>query len=95
MTHKEIAEYQQAARDGTIPDSKNPLFLFSLTDTELLVDLAKGKWDARQLAKRELVERGLDMEGKWIGYKVGTTEAQRYGRKAKPKTIKRRPGKGL
>lgn len=58
----------KAADQGTIPDEENPLFLFSGTATELLIRLVRGEIDALQLAKKTLSDRGLDRDGKWVGF---------------------------
>ena len=54
--------------DEYIPDEENPRFIFSLTHTSLLLDIAEGKIDSVELAKREIAARGLDKDGKWIGF---------------------------
>lgn len=70
MTTAEYKDYQTAASLGLIPDDKNPIFLFSQTEKELLLDLVNGKIDAVQFAKIELRNRGFDIEtGRWIGWK--------------------------
>lgn len=70
MTTSEYKDYQAAASLGLIPDNENPIFLFSQTEKELLMDLVNGKIDAVQFAKIELRNRGFDIEtGKWIGWK--------------------------
>ena len=71
MTTKEYKDYQAAASLGLIPDDMNPIFLFSQTEKELLLDLVNGKIDAVQFAKIELRNRGFDVQtGKWIGWKT-------------------------
>ncbi|MFA6151026.1 MAG: hypothetical protein WC716_06890 [Chitinophagaceae bacterium] len=70
MTTAEYKDYQAAASLGLIPDDMNPIFLFSQTEKELLMDLVNGKIDAVQFAKIELKNRGFDIEtGRWIGWK--------------------------
>jgi len=64
MNDKEYKELQQAAVEGTIPDSKNPIFIFSLTDNELLEKIVEGRIDCRILAARELENRGYSVVGK-------------------------------
>ena len=51
-----------------LDDSLNPLFLFSTTDKQLLIDIATGKLNAKELAKKELSNRGYDENGKYIGF---------------------------
>jgi len=70
MTKKEYNDYQAAAALGIIPDSENPVFLFSGISKDLLLDIVNGKLDPLQLAQIELRNRGLDLEtGRWIGWK--------------------------
>jgi len=70
MTKKEYHDYQAAAALGLIPDSDNPLFLFSGISKDLLLDIVNGKLDPIQLARIELRNRGLDLKtGRWIGWK--------------------------
>ena len=45
------------AKTGEIKDEDNPVFLFSLTKTELLEKVAKGELDVQQLALLELENR--------------------------------------
>ena len=52
-----------------LSDDLNPDFLFSGTFTELLSKIAKGEIDPKELAKKELENRGLDINGKWVGFK--------------------------
>lgn len=70
MSTKEYKDYQAAASLGLIPDDENPIFLFSQTEKELLMDVVNGKIDAVQFAKIELRNRGFDIEtGRWVGWK--------------------------
>lgn len=62
MSTKEYKDYQAAASLGLIPDDQNPIFLFSQTEKELLMDVVNGKIDAVQFAKIELRNRGFDIE---------------------------------
>ena len=68
----------------------NPEFLFSLTHSALLVDIAKGRIDPVALAKKALANRGIDDKGQWIGFE----KAERFWKdyKLRPK-VKR--GLGL
>jgi hypothetical protein len=50
-------------------DDLNPNFILSTTATELLCDIVNGKIDPIALAKKELDNRGLDNNGKWVGFK--------------------------
>jgi len=58
-----------ALATDVIPDDLNPDGLFSITQTELLIGIINGSYDAVELAKSQLMNRGLDMYGKWVGFK--------------------------
>jgi len=49
-----------------INPNKNVISLF---DTDILVMVVKGQIDLNNLAKEELRNRGLDDNGKWVGFK--------------------------
>lgn len=51
-----------------VSDYDNPDFLFSTTNTNLLVAIAAGTIDPVALARRELAGRGLDRDGAWVGF---------------------------
>ena len=51
-----------------IPDELNPKFIFSTTNTELLVRVLKGEIDLMRLVKEQLVQRGVDENGFWVGF---------------------------
>lgn len=51
-----------------LPDNLNPAFIFSLTATELLLEIAAGRIDAQALARQELADRGVDATGAWVGF---------------------------
>ena len=59
MTAEQIELYQKAAELGTVPDDKNPLFLFSVTDSHLLLRILNDDFDLKALARRELEGRGF------------------------------------
>lgn len=70
MTTRELNEYRAAASLGLIEDQHNPIFIFSQISKELLLDIISGKIDVMQLARLEMVARGLDEKtGRWIGWK--------------------------
>ena len=54
--------------EGAISDDLNPLFILSGVFTQLLTRVANGEVDCQALAKLELANRGLDLNGKWVGY---------------------------
>jgi len=49
-------------------DETNPNFLFSGIHTELLVKATKGEIDLQDLAKKEMISRGLNKNGQWVGF---------------------------
>jgi hypothetical protein len=48
-----------------IDPDKNVISLF---DTDILVEVVNGKIDLNELAWKELSNRGLDKNGKWVGF---------------------------
>ena len=77
MTQQQINQYRAAASLALIPDEDNPIFIFSQTPKEILVDIINGKIDAVQFARMEMLNRGLDMKtGKWIGWRKGEDSYQ-------------------
>lgn len=70
----EVAALNAAALDGSLPDDRNPIFLFGMTHTEILMAIATGKIDAVQLAKEQLAGRGIGQDGKWVGFDCAETE---------------------
>lgn len=49
-------------------DAKNPVFLFSGTDTELLAQIINGSLDPVLFARKEMANRGFDEKGVWVGF---------------------------
>ena len=49
-------------------DDENPSYIFSLTSNRLLSEAIKGDFDLIYLVRRELANRGLDSNGKWVGF---------------------------
>ena len=62
-------EYLRLSKTGELRDHENPIFIFSMTETSLLVQIANGELNAQELAKRELENRGLNINGAWVGFK--------------------------
>ena len=58
----------------TTPDEENPSYLFSCTNTILLTGIVNGHINPREIAWLELRNRGLDSNGKWVGFGVGKCE---------------------
>lgn len=52
-----------------LPDDLNPDYMFSITSSELLLQIATGKIDAVDYAKKELANRGTGKAGVWVGFK--------------------------
>ena len=65
MTQKKINNLKKF--DGR-QDDLDPRYLFNGTHTQLLTEALKGEFDIKYLIRRELANRGLDKEGKWIGF---------------------------
>ena len=71
MTQAEINHYRAAASLGVIPDEENPIFLFNMSHTDLLLGIINGKIDAVEMARMEMRARGLDEKtGQWVGWKT-------------------------
>lgn len=51
-------------------DDENPHFVFQSVNTKLLLAMATGKVNAQEYAKLEMVNRGFDKKGSWIGFKA-------------------------
>jgi len=65
---QQINEWKAAAILGFIPDEENPLFLFNGATKEMLVDILNGGINVVELVKFELRSRGLNEEGKFVGF---------------------------
>ncbi len=57
MTTQEYKEFEDKAINGTMPDALNPIFIFNLTATDLLKQIASGEIDIKALAEIELSKR--------------------------------------
>lgn len=68
MTQEQITKYEQAAKDGSLPEEENPLFLFGATSTGLLVRALNKEFDITMLIRLQLCTRGVDEQGRWIGF---------------------------
>ncbi len=60
--------WKAGSANGTIKDDENPAFMFQGVWTSLLVQIGKGEISAQFLAAQELANRGLDKDGKWVGF---------------------------
>ena len=75
---KTSEDYKVAAMNGTLSDDLNPLFIFNGINTELLSEFAKGNLDIDFYLRNELAKRGMDINGKWIGFKKAKLEHKLY-----------------
>lgn len=62
------AKVPEKDEEGEEVDNLNPQFIFQMTYTKLLVRIARGEIDATELAINELAQRGLDLNGQWVGF---------------------------
>jgi hypothetical protein len=67
-------ELKKGAMNGTISDDANPLFAFSTMPTELIVNFVKGVYDIDYFLRSELAQRGLNINGQWIGFEAAKKE---------------------
>lgn len=51
-----------------LPDDQNPKYMFSCIHSSLLSAIVKGEIDPKELAWKELRNRGLNAEGVWVGF---------------------------
>ena len=54
--------------NSQLPNDFNPNYAFQTMYTDLLVKFANGKYDIDFYLRKELANRGLDVNGKWIGF---------------------------
>jgi hypothetical protein len=73
-----------------LKDSVNPKFLYSTTDTELLVRIINSSIDPVELAKNELMNRGCDPLGFWVGF-VKSRAKFKALKKAASKPVVKKP----
>lgn len=52
------------------------LGFIQLADTKVLAAAARGEIDINKLARDELANRGLDAQGKWVGFKAAAEIAE-------------------
>ncbi len=65
---QKINDWKAAAILGFIPDEENPIFIFNSATKEMLVDILSGGIDVKELARFELKSRGMNEEGKFVGF---------------------------
>ncbi len=68
MTRTDYRLYNSKAESGTLQDEVNPIFILNSTATTLLTQVINGEIDLKELAKRELENRGLNAAGQWVGF---------------------------
>lgn len=68
MTEEQINKFKQAAKDGSLPDEENPLFLFAGTSTNLLAKVIAKEFNINTLIRMELRKRGVNDKGQWVGF---------------------------
>lgn len=69
MTRQEFKNWNQKAEQGEVNDNMNPAFILGMTMTQMLAKIAQGEINMVELAKRELENRGCDINGQWAGFK--------------------------
>jgi hypothetical protein len=67
MTQKKNKETDLQRFDGR-SDELDPRYIFNMTATQLLTEALNGEVDIEYMVRRELANRGLDKEGKWVGF---------------------------
>ena len=66
------------AREEEVPDEVNPTIAFQCMSSELISKFAKGEYDIDFYLRMELANRGLDINGKWIGFEAAKAEHKIY-----------------
>lgn len=69
MNDTEYKKYLKKSDEGILSDNSTPIFIFSMANSQLLVDAIAGKFDLKTLAKIELRNRGLNKNGEFVGFK--------------------------
>jgi hypothetical protein len=63
-----ISKEQELKKFDGRTDEINPMFMFSLTNTQLIAEALTGDFDVKYMLRGELANRGLDEKGLWIGF---------------------------
>ncbi len=50
-------------------DEQNPKYALQTIHADILAAAARGEIDLNTLARRELASRGLDDNGRWVGFR--------------------------
>ena len=68
MNRAEYEKWNQKAMSGEVKDEENPIFIFYHNiSSKFLSQIAKGEFNLQELAKRQLENRGLDINGNLVG----------------------------
>ncbi len=62
--------------------SIDELGFIQIAKTDVLSAIAKGELDLNQLARQELANRGLDIDGHWVGFDKASLIHKTKGAKA-------------
>jgi len=74
MSEKTKIDFQNLANmksdlvEEIVGDELNPHFIFSDTHTDLLLAIAAGELDVQDLVRDALIARGVNKDGKWVGF---------------------------
>lgn len=71
-----------------IPDELNPDLMLNTIASELLIKVAKGEIDIRKLVRKQLSDRGIDDQRKWIGTDKARKYWEKYKMTAQTKSVK-------
>jgi hypothetical protein len=69
-----------------LSDDLNPIFILQGTHTDLLIAAAAGRIDLQDLARQQLANRGLDQDGRYVGFKRANEAAARANTSAAVET---------
>lgn len=59
---------EKLGKESYLPDTLNPKYMFNGIATLLITEALKGQIDVNYLMRQELVNRGVDINGKWVGF---------------------------
>lgn len=69
--HKRMSDAARQRVQGELASGKDeldPVYLFSITATSLLLAITDGLIDPVAIAHQTLASRGLDESGEWVGF---------------------------
>lgn len=64
----EVIDMKTEKETQELSDDLNPKYMFNMTATTILVDIASGKIDAVDYARTQLANRGIGKSGVWVGF---------------------------